>query len=63
MLSVVKTTAGLWYQERTNRRNFEGKAREPNRGTIQTHDWRPKNNIRNDRPCVVRPELGLYNCL
>jgi len=38
MPSVAKTIAGLWYQERRTRHNFEGKAREPNRGTIQTRD-------------------------
>ena len=63
MLSVAKTIAGLWYQERRNGRNFEGKTREPNRGTIQTPDWRQENNIGNNRPYVVQPELGLYNCL
>ena len=42
MLSVAKTIAGLWYQERRNRHNFEGEAREPNRGTTQTRDWRHK---------------------
>ena len=42
MLSVAKPITGLWYQERRTRLNFEGKAREPNRGTIQTRDWRLK---------------------